>query len=72
MAKNGDKASIREVQTIAQRLEDKIDLCVTKKDFDELVKEVKNLQNWKWKVTGVAGGVGAVFAFFTDKFMKGG
>ena len=71
MNKNGDKATVREVYAIAQRLEDKIDLCVTKEEFAELCKEVKSLQNWKWKVTGVAGGVGAIFAFFTDKFMKG-
>lgn len=75
MAKNGDKATIRELYTVAQSLETKIDdlkaCSVSKKDFEELVKDVKSLQNWKWKVTGMAGGVGAVFAYFMDKFMGG-
>ncbi len=73
MAKNnGDVVRIREVYQITARLEEKIDNCVTKDDFDKLVEKVDNLNSWRWKVIGFSGGVGAAFAFITDKFMKGG
>ena len=58
--KNGSKADIREVYQISTRLEEKIDNCVTKDEFEVLVLKVDCLNNWKWKVTGFAGGIGAV------------
>lgn len=70
MTKNGDKATIRETYDLFQRLEEKIDKCVTKEDFKNLATQVEDLNSWKWKVTGFAGGVGAIvgiiISFFKD------
>lgn len=68
------RASIREVYHLTNQLHDKIDLCVTKTEFAALCKQVEELRDWKWRVTGFAGGVGAIIGVLltTLKDMLGG
>ena len=66
--KNGDLVHIRELIALNEKLERKIDNCVTKEEFNQLVEKVDDLRNWKWKITGFAGGIGAVVGLGISTF----
>jgi nitrate/nitrite transporter NarK len=81
MTNDNSNAGIREVYQIANRLEAKIDLCVTKAEFSyaqeerkesytKLFEEVEKLKNWKFTVTGFAAAVGAVGGYVIEHGMR--
>ena len=81
MQQDENKAGIREVYQIANRLEAKIDLCVTKDEFiraqeerkesyTKIFEEVEKLKNWKFTVTGFAAAVGAVGGYVIEHGMR--